>query len=275
MLLLRRFLCGLIVLASLTLAINTANSQDPPGNDPVAGDPISKRITTLPNINSAIHDAMQSRSYGDAIKLVEAELGKDNVQAPDYLRYLQGIAQTEAKEYDAALATFSKLETDFPKSIWISRARFGRAHVFVMQRQYIDAGAIYQTEAQRLLSRGRKDDLAKIYLEFADRYFDGVPAADPSQNKEPDYKQALTYYSEAVRLGPTIKLRQQIEFRIARCQEELNDHEEAIKSYREFLTQYSGDTPKSGTLAPESMRVEAEFRLGSVQLLADHNTQAR
>ncbi|QDT12981.1 tetratricopeptide repeat protein [Planctomycetes bacterium K23_9] len=274
MLLLRRFLYGWLAL-SLVLAIHPASGQEPGEDNPVPEKRSGKSITSLPSITPAIHNAMQSRAYDDAIKLIQKELADDAVQAPDYLRYLQGIAQTEAKKYDAALATLEKLELDFPQSEWISRARFGRAHVFVMQRQYIDAGAIYQQEAERLLSRGRKDDLAKIYLEFADRYFQGIPAADASQKKEPDYQQALTYYAEAIKLGPTIKLQQQVDFRIARCQEELKNHDDAIKSYATFIEQHCGTNPLSRTAAPHSLQVEAAFRLGSVQLAAGKNTQAR
>ncbi len=235
----------------------------------------SKLVTTVPSIDSAIHDAMQSRSYEAAIKLIEDVISNSDVAEPDYLRYLQGVARTHAKQYDEALATFLQLETDFPESTWLSRSRFGRAHVFVMRRQYIDASAIYQAEAERLLSRGRKDDLAKIYLEFADRYYEGMPATDPSQSKLPNYTQALTYYTEAAKLGPTPGLRQTIDFRIARCNEETPDLAVAVAAYEKFLKDYSGDTPRSGVNAPASLITEAWYRLGGTHLKLERFATAR
>ncbi len=232
-------------------------------------------VTSLPEIDPAIHDAMQSRSYADAVKLIETALADGGVIAPDYLRYLQGIALTEAEKYDDAIKTLEILERDHPDSDWISRSRFGRAHVYVLRRQYIKAGEIYADEAERLLSRDRKDELAEIYLEFADRYFEGLPADDPTGKRQPDYQQSLAYYTEALKLGPTIILRQKIEFRIARCQEEMNQNEDAIASYGQFIKQHTGDSPESGTPAPTNIQAEAHYRLGAVQLSAAQRAKAR
>ncbi|QEG41940.1 tetratricopeptide repeat protein [Roseimaritima ulvae] len=260
-----------------TLALSLLLHFDAVGQEPqpAEGEPRATLITSLPTIDLGIHAAMQSRDYGEAVKRIETAIGKDDCTAPDYLRYLQGVALTESKLYDAATAAFAQLETDYPDSEWISRARFGRAHVNVMLRQYSDAGKIYEREAERLLSRGRKDELAKIYLEFAERYFVGLPADDPSKTVQPDYAQSLVFYTEAVKLGPTIGLRQQIEFRIARCQEELQQHDEAIASYQRFLKQYAGQTPKSSVAASPSVQAEARYRLGAVQLTAGRPQQAR
>ncbi len=274
MLLAKRHSCLVIAITLCMVSLRHVTAQAPAGAQ-ATDKPTDTVITSLPAIDIAIHDAMQSRAYGDAVKLIETALGKEKVSVPDYLRYLQGVALTEAEQYDDAISTFEELEKEHPNSPWISRSRFGRAHVYVLRRQYIDAGEIYGKEAERLLSRDRKDDLAKIYLEFADRYFEGLPADDPTRAKKPDYKQALTFYSEAVKLGPTVELRQKIEFRIARCQEELNQNGDAIGSYQRFLDQYAGESPKSASAAPLSMQSEAKFRLGSVQLKAGQSELAR
>ncbi len=234
-----------------------------------------QRVTSLPVIDAKIHDAMQSRAYDAAIATIDNQLAQPTTADKDYLLYLKGIAQTEAKQYDDAIATFEQIEQEYADGSWIARARFGRANVYVLQRQYINAGEIYQQEAERLLSRGRKDELAAVYLEFADRYFEGVPADDPSKEKKPDYQQALTYYSEAVKLGPTVPLRQKIEFRIARCQEKLGSYDDAIKSYERFLADHDSESPASGTAAPPVMQAEAKFNRGAAQLKAGQNAQAR
>ncbi len=241
---------------------------------------LASSITSLPNVDRKILDAMQSKSYGEAVKLIETAIGSGNSEHADYLRYLQGIARTEDEKLDQAIETFERLEQEFPESDWISRSRFGRANVYVLRRQYIDAGRIYQQEAERLLSQDRKDKLAQIYLEFADRYYEGVPADDPSKTRKPDYQQALTYYSEAAKLDTTQQLTQQIAFRIARCQEELAQNDEAIASFQRFLDQYAGSTKGTDAVSqdlsasPEQL-AEARFRLGDVHLRAGHPMQAR
>ncbi|MDF1842279.1 MAG: tetratricopeptide repeat protein [Rubripirellula sp.] len=249
--------------ASQTAEVNSADSDK------------QSSITSLPLIPRVIHDAMQSRDYANAVKQIESELGKQDTKARDYLMYLQGVALTEAKQYDTALTTLDKLVEQFPDGDWASRARFAKAHIHVLRRQYTEAGEIYGLEAERLLSRGRKDDLAQIYLEFADRYFEGIPAEDPSQAKKPDYQQALTYYTEAVKLGPTVGLRQQIEFRIARCQQELQQNDNAIASYQWFLQQHGETDPISETPASDVMLAEVRYQLGLAQLAASLPTQTR
>ncbi len=251
-------------------------AQNPAAEKPAAkADQARPAITSLPAIDARIHQAMQSRSYDEAVAVIDAELAEGKKSPQDYLLYLKGIALTEAEKYDEAIKTFEELQEKHPDSSWFSRSRFACANVYVLRRQYIDAGAIYQKEAERLLSRDRKDELAGVYLEFADRYFQGVPARDPSQQKKPDYKQALTYYSEAVKLGPTIGLRQKIEFRIARCHQELGTNDQAIAAYQAFLSDHAGDSPRSGTAAAPEMQSEAKFNLGAVQLAAGQRPQAR
>ena len=50
----------------------------------------------------------------------------------------------------------------------------------------------------QLLSNGRRDELTGIYLEFADRFFEGEPEKGPTTKKQPDYNQALSFYQQAL-----------------------------------------------------------------------------
>jgi len=106
----------------------------------------------------------------------------------------------------------------------------------VRQRNYRAAGLIYQAEATRFLSTDRRDELAGIYLEFADRYFEG-DKNNPSPKGKPDYTQALTYYQESLKLKPGVATRRRVELRIAHSQRELGQTEEAITTYQSFLKQ--------------------------------------
>lgn len=229
-------------------------------------------VVVIPN---AIHDAMQSRRYEDAVKLLESEIQKDDVESADYLLYLKGIALTRSDQRVEAVKALTDLERRYPTSRWISRSRFGRAAIAVMNRQYDAAGSIYRAEADRLLSRGRKDELAKIYLEFADQFFEPPASSDPSKAKQPDYRQALEYYREAEKLGTTIAKQQLIEIRIARCLEELDQLDDAISAYQQFLTKHGDDRPSSGAAASIELQSDSMYRLGLCQLKHGQFSAAR
>jgi uncharacterized protein YfaS (alpha-2-macroglobulin family)/outer membrane protein assembly factor BamD (BamD/ComL family) len=264
------------VIASLLFwlaASAVAVSQPPAEEAPAKKAPPA--ITSLPKIDPAIHEALQSREFDAAVKAIDSALGKPDVVAADYLHYLKARALVELNKVDEALAVYGQIEEKFPNGEWVSRSKFGRADILVRARNYQAAGQLYRAEAERLLSRGRKDQLAGIYLEFADRYFEGVPAKDPSQEKKPDYQQALTYYQEALKLGPTRGLRQKMEFRIARSFQELGNHGEAIGAYERFLRDHGDEKIPVAERASVEMISQARYELGVVQLAAGQPSPAR
>jgi TolA-binding protein len=193
----------------------------------------------------------------------------------DYLLYHKGRAQTELKKYDEALTTFVQLEEDHPNSRWLPRSRFGRAEVFQRKRDYRTAGEIYQAEAKRLLSDNRRDELTGIYLEFANRYFEGIPIAGPTSEKKPDYQQALTYYQESLKLRPSLKVRQETELKIARCHQELGQFDESIATYQKYLTEYASAKTDDAKISPADLEIEVRYQLGRAQLAKGQNDEAR
>ena len=239
-----------------------------------AADEARPVISALPEVPTAIHSAIQSRDFEAAIKLIGAQLQKAKVENADYLLYLKGRSLTEAGKLDEAAAAFNDLEKRFPKSRWLSRSRFGRADVLVRQRNYRAAGLIYQAEAQRLLSTNRRDELAGIYLEFADRYFEG-DKDDPSEKGKPNYGQALTWYQESLKLTPSVATRRRVELRIAHSQRELGKLAEAIATYQNFLKRYAGEKTPAIDKAPAAMIVQATYQLGRAQLAAGQLENAR
>lgn len=232
-------------------------------------------LTSLPRIPATIHDALQSRDFAEAAKRINAELKTGKATAPDYLLYLKGRAQTELANYDDATATFNSLEKEHAKSAWAARARFGRADILSRQRDYRAAAELYRVEAERLLSAGRRDDLTNVILEFADRYFEGVPAKDPSQKKQPDYAQALSWYQEALKLQPGLALKQKIEYRIARSHQELAQHNEALTAFNNWLQRYASEKSAKADRVPAAMEAEARYQYGRAQLAAGQPAEAR
>lgn len=236
-------------------------------------------ITSLPKLAADLRDALQSRDFAQAVKLIDAALAeadpKKAVTPGDYLLYLKGRALAEQDQNDPAIEAFARLEKDYPKSPWFARSRFGQASVLAKKRNYQLAGAIYKAEADRLLSAGRRDELTAIYLEFADRYFEGVPAVGPKPKQDPDYAQALNYYQQALQLRPGLALQQQIELRIARCHQELKQLNEAIAAYQKFLNSYGQPKTLPARRAVPKLVAEAQFQLGQSQLDAGQPAEAR
>jgi uncharacterized protein YfaS (alpha-2-macroglobulin family)/tetratricopeptide (TPR) repeat protein len=278
-------------LAALSLAMTVAgNAQETKKSDPAkasADKPDAKSgdksdgkvpvpvITSLPRIPATIHDSLQSRDFAEAVKRIDAELKTGKATAPDYLLYLKGRAQTELANYDDATATFNTLEKEHAKSVWATRARFGRADILSRQRDYRAAAELRRVEAERLLSAGRRDELTNVILEFADRYFEGVPAKDPSQKKHPDYAQALSWYQEALKLQPGLALRQKIEYRIARSHQELAQHNEALTAFNNWLQRYASEKAAKADRVPAAMEAEARYQYGRTQLAAGQPAEAR
>lgn len=258
----------------LALAISGAAGWGS-GAEPEKGAAPRPAITSLPRIPAELHSALEGRDFAAAVKLIDALVAEKDRPDRDYLLYLKGLALTNAGKLDAALDTFASLERDFPKSAWLARSRFGRGAVFARQRNYQLAAGIYKAEAERLLSSGRRDELTAIYLEFADRFFEGELEKGPSTHRQPDYAQALSFYAQALQLKPSLAVRQKIELRIARCHQELNQLPQAIEAYRNFLAAYAGRRTLAADRAPAALDAEVQFQLGRAQLAAGQPAEAR
>ena len=270
-----RVLLGLLVGLSVT-HLSSARPLDAADGEKTTKAP----VTSLPRISPALHDALAGREFARALQLIDAELKQNDTASPDYLLYLRGRAETELRQFAGALLTFQTLPRRYPRSVWVPRSRFGQADVYARQRDYQKAGEIYHAEAKRLLSRGRKDRLVEIYLEFAHRHFDGIPVTEPASEKptlppRPDYKQALAYYQQALLLEPSPAIRHTVEPRIGRCYHELGKHSAAIAVYRKYLKQYAADNVAAAKRAPQKLESDVRFQLGRAQLSAGQHAEAR
>ncbi len=193
-----RIVCGMVLASGLAVLVAAENDKQPPVKVPTP----KQEVTSVPRLPDEINAALQDRDFDKAVELLDKQLADPKVVRPDYLLYMKGRALAEAGQSDAALATYEAFEKAHPKSEWLSRSRFGRGAVHARARRFEQAAAIYRAEAERLLSDQRTDELTAIYLEFADRFFDGVTQDGPTSERKPDYAQALGYYQQALGLQP-------------------------------------------------------------------------
>ncbi|MGB9689218.1 tetratricopeptide repeat protein [Thermogutta sp.] len=219
-----------------------------------------EKLAGLPTVPREIAEAIQDHRYDEAVRLIDEELTRKPAQS-DYLVYLKGRALYLQQQYDAAVEVFRQAEKEFPKSSWRYWFRFGQALALARKGDFAGAEAIYRDEAQRILSPERSEELAAVYIEFADRYFQ---PANPMEEK-PDYNKAREFYTRALEVNPSPSVRARIAFQIARCHHLAPAWLQAATAYREFLQQFPGD-PRE---------VQARLYLGEVLLAMGNTVEAR
>ena len=212
-----------------------------------------------PLVPDKVRQLMQDRNYAEAVKAIdEAAQAKD---APhEYLAYLKGRALHLQDRFDDAAAVFESLEKQFPKGDWVRRARFARAAALARKGDFRSAELIYRAEAEYLLSSDRKQQIADLYLEFADAFF-----KPPKEEQKPDYQKALEFYQKALEVGPKADKKAEIELLLARCQQELKKLDEAIGLYEKFVKEH----------AASPLDIEARYQLGECQLAKGNFKEAR
>jgi TolA-binding protein len=213
----------------------------------------------VPLVDAKVQQLMQDRDYPAAIAAIDEAIGAEG--APhDYLSYLKGRALYLDKQYDAAVEVFRQLEKQFPDSQWLRRARLAAAVALARKGDFRAAELIYRAEAEYLLSPDRKQQIAGIYVEFADAYFKPT-----EKDQEPDYKKALAFYEKAIEVGPKAEKQIELELLVAQCHQELGNYEKAAELYAKFIQDHADD----------AQDVEARFRLGECHLAEENLREAR
>ena len=207
-------------------------------------------LPTEPNVPAAVKKLMQDRSYAEAAQAIDIAANEKDA-ARDWLAYLKGRAMHLAGQYDDAVTAYELLETEFPKSPWLRKARFGRAVSLARKGDYEAAERIYRQEAASLLSLDRKQEIADIYLEFADAYFKPADERQP-----PDFAKALEFYNKALETGPKPEKRAEVELLVARCYQSLGNLQEAANRFTQFSKDHS----------THALDIEARYLLGECQL---------
>jgi TolA-binding protein len=256
------WLSGAILLALGGLC-HEAAAQAVPAKEAPAKDAAIKAVaaaaTPPAQAPEAVRAAMQDRDYAVAVKAIDAAMAAPGA-AKDYLAYLKGRALHLGEHYDEAIARFDTIEKEYPKSPWIRRAHFGMAISLAKKGDFRAAELIYRREAEHLLSADRKQEIADLYLEFAQAYF--KPA---KEEQKPDYQKALGFFQNALAVGPKPEKKRAVELLVAECYQNLGNFAEAAKLYAKFIKDYPDATEL----------VEAKYRLGDSQLKQNQLAEAR
>jgi len=251
-----------VVLGIVGVTVGGFAADDPnegPADQPksaAAGEPAAA-AQDVPLVADAVRAAMQDRDFAAAVAAIEKAQEEEGAEKV-YLEYLKGRALYLDGKYDEAVEVFGGLDTQDPEGDWGRRARFGKAMALARKRDYRAAELIVRAEAEYLLSTGRKQQIAGIYLEFADEYF-----KPPKQDTKPDYAKALEFYQKALEVGPEPKKRVEVELLVAQCRQNMGQHGPAAGLYEAFIKEHE----------ESELDVEARFRLGECRL-AEGNLKA-
>jgi len=216
-------------------------------------------VMDVPLVPEKVRQLMQDRAYAQAVAAID-EAAKAPGAPVDYLTWLKGRALSLDNRHDEAVAVFDTLQKQFPKSPWLRRARFAKAVALARKGDFRAAETIYRAEAEWLLSADRKQQIAELYLEFADAFF-----KPPKEEQKPDYAKALAFYKKALEVGPKPQKRAEVELLVGQCHQKLGKLDEAAALYDKFTREH-GDSP---------LDIEARFHLGECRLAQGKLKEAR
>ncbi|MSR45831.1 MAG: hypothetical protein EXS13_01970 [Planctomycetes bacterium] len=193
-----------------------------------------------------------------------AQLDQAQAAAPekgDLFTLLRGQVHLARHDAVAAEQAYAAVETRFPKTRWLAKARFGRAEALRDLRRFAEAEAIVASEATRLRSDARRDELLALALELADRALDPGPAGTPD-TPAADPARALALYDQLLPLDPPDALRSRIQRQRGRALEKLNQHEAALTAFQAYLGSVAGKVLATETIDARLALARALRQLG-------------
>lgn len=220
-------------------------------------------LQAQPSLLQQGREALTDRRYDEAARLL-AQAASPGQERADEAQLLLGHALLGAKKYDDALAAYEKLLRDFPNSPWRKKAVFKKGDVFIAQKQWDKAATIYEPELDYIVSDDRKEQVAEIYLKYANQYFE-PPQKTKDDTPQPNYAKAKVLFQKSLEIGLTPKKTEEVTLRIALSDFRAGRYAEAITTLRDLLTKY-----------PQGAQVEeAKYHLGLSYLRSGNDREAR
>ncbi|MCD6303473.1 MAG: tetratricopeptide repeat protein, partial [Planctomycetes bacterium] len=235
--------------------------------------------------------ALRGGHFGQAAELLgraASELRRGGAgEGLDEAVYLRALALYYAGKPAEAARIAGTLPAARKDSPWLHKARFLQAAALVEGRKWSQAEAIYQAEAARLLSAGRKRRIAEVVIGFADRLAAERDANDLSA-PPPDYAKAANLYRKVLDMEIGRDIRDDVTYKLARTLQRAGKHSAAVSQFREYLGQFdpnwTGPVGSAGRLAglkrtrpvsPGKHFWQARYYLATAQLAAGDYRSAR
>ena len=236
------------------LAIPLAlQAEDPPAAEvPGAGSAVKPMTPEVPD--SAVL-ALQSGRYAEAAEAL-APLAADGERSADdraFYQLIRGVALRLAKDLDGASAALKSGLESAPEGAWAAKLKSEQVAVALDRGDYERAESIGREEAERLLGEKRKDRLAQVYQNFAERLLD---PDDPTEGVDPEGAYGLL--TQARDLAQGKELRAKLLRQMGLASQKAGNPGRAVENFQAYLDEY-----------PEGAdRAEVRFALGEAQLAA-------
>ncbi|MGJ8657985.1 MAG: tetratricopeptide repeat protein [Akkermansiaceae bacterium] len=192
---------------------------------------------TLFSTSLAAQDApelLQNKEYKKAIELLQGDL-KD-----DKLLLLLARAQFLGGQYDDAIKSAEKLTSEFPKSEWIHKAHYIQAQAQNQLRDYKQASAIFEKEAETLFAPQYKDTGAKLLIEVAAK-FSYIPKTTELDRSSPDIDKAAKLLNEALTLDCSLGMKETILAELVFLHIKVENWPNSIRYAFQYLDQFDPD----------------------------------
>ena len=183
--------------------------------------------------------ALRSKHFDDAVELLTEAIAAGGEKA-DEATYLKALALHYAGKHDEAIRTADAVLRKYKGSPWLRKATFLKALSLVEKRQFKAAEAIYEAEANRLLSEKRKLRIAGVIIRFADALA-AKPDPDDVGAPPPNYPKACNLYRKALEMEIGRTLRDEVMFKLARTFQLAGNHAQAVKDFRAYLAEFDPD----------------------------------
>ncbi len=178
---------------------------------------------------------MQEEKYIEAYGVLEA--GPISLNMRDYGNWLKALSLSNTPDIDGALnICLSEIQRG-GENIWLPKIKFLAADIYLEKKDFESAERIYEEEAARLLSSVRKENIAYVYIDFAQK-LSYEPEPEELELPKPDYLQAYNFYAKAYQMEISSELKEQIRFNMARMQEKAGRYYDVVNEYKLYLSEY-------------------------------------
>ena len=130
---------------------------------------------------------LSSPDARDGFAHLRIETTKGDEEQADYPLYLKCLAQFYEKDFSNAIGSCEQFLSKYQESSWYRKAIFLKAQCHIQLKQFKEAEEIYEAEAKRLLSAARKEEIASVYVRFAEA-LSRKPAKDELDAPPPNYE---------------------------------------------------------------------------------------
>lgn len=250
-------MAGLMV--GFAVSASSWGAERPAGRVPGAKEAVEPLAPKLPE---EIVAALQGGRFEEAVPAL-TKLADDPKADPEdraYYELVRGVALRLDKKFGEARDALQAGLDHAPEGRWAVKLRSELAAVALAEGRFADAEKIARADAERLLAGDRKDRLAAVYQDFAQRLLEPDEPTTPA-----DPEGAFALLAQARELAQGEELRAELLLEMGKASQKAGNHPRAIENFQQYVKEY-----------PEGAdRAEARFRLAESQLASGQTLPAR